>query len=63
MSSSCGSCNCADKSQCGKNGWIFAVDEQISEDIFTVMDAPVAENHGKCKCGSSCSCTTCTCGH
>ncbi|KAM7498701.1 hypothetical protein LguiA_023115 [Lonicera macranthoides] len=28
-----------------------------------VMDAPAAEHDGKCKCGPSCSCTSCTCGH
>ncbi len=62
-SDKCGSCDCADKSQCGKNG--FTADIIETEKSYTVvMDAPAAaENDGKCKCGSSCSCTDCTCGH
>ncbi|CAM8978989.1 unnamed protein product [Rhodiola kirilowii] len=62
--SSCGNCDCADKSQCGKgNSYLFAIAETESYADTMVMDAPVAEHDGKCKCGSSCSCTTCTCGH
>ncbi|MCH89759.1 metallothionein-like protein type 3-like [Trifolium medium] len=48
MSSSCGNCDCADKSQCG-----------FVETV--VMDAPAVEHD--CKCGSNCTCTNCTCGH
>nr|AEQ54919.1 metallothionin 3 [Salvia miltiorrhiza] len=63
MSDKCGSCDCADKSQCGKNGYTADIIE-TEKSYAMVMDAPAAaENDGKCKCGSSCSCTDCTCGH
>ncbi|KAK6134603.1 hypothetical protein DH2020_031662 [Rehmannia glutinosa] len=51
MADKCGSCDCSDKSQCVYTTMI-------------VMDVPeAAENDGKCKCGTSCACTDCTCGH
>ncbi|KAL8141318.1 hypothetical protein V2J09_007339 [Rumex salicifolius] len=60
MSSACGSCDCADKNQCGKGNQygveIFET-EQMSNIDSMMMDA---ENDCKC-CGSSCACTNCTC--
>ncbi|OWM88660.1 metallothionein-like protein type 3 [Punica granatum] len=66
MSDMCGSCDCADKSQCVKKGSSYTADIVETEISYTstmVMDAPAMENDGKCKCGTSCSCTNCTCGH
>uniref|UniRef100_I1KDW5 Type 3 metallothionein MT3 n=1 Tax=Glycine max TaxID=3847 RepID=I1KDW5_SOYBN len=50
MSNTCGNCDCADKTSCT---YIETV----------VMDVPAAEHDGKCKCGTNCTCTDCTCGH
>ncbi|EYU44943.1 hypothetical protein MIMGU_mgv1a017579mg [Erythranthe guttata] len=63
-SDKCGSCDCSDKSQCGKKGYTADIIEtqKSYNETTIVMDAPAAEHDG-CKCGSSCSCTTCTCGH
>ncbi|KAF5728309.1 hypothetical protein HS088_TW21G00456 [Tripterygium wilfordii] len=66
MSSTCGNCDCADQSQCTKKGSSYALDIVETEksrfdDIF--MEVLVAENDGKCKCGTNCTCTNCTCGH
>ncbi|KAL3733744.1 hypothetical protein ACJRO7_023157 [Eucalyptus globulus] len=66
MSDKCGNCDCADQSQCTKKGSSYAADfvETEKSHIETVfMDAPAAEHDGKCKCGSNCACTNCTCGH
>ncbi|KAH6795694.1 hypothetical protein C2S51_036680 [Perilla frutescens var. frutescens] len=65
MADKCGSCDCADKSQCVKKGYTADIIETESYTVEAmVMDAPAATEHdGKCKCGSSCSCTNCTCGH
>ena len=65
MSSTCGNCDCADKTNCVKKGSSYTVDIVETEKNFVstvVMDVPAAENDGKCKCGSSCTCTNCTCG-
>ncbi|XP_073127534.1 metallothionein-like protein type 3 [Henckelia pumila] len=64
MSDMCGSCDCADKAQCVKKGYTadIIVTENISE-MSLVVDAPAAEHDGKCKCGTSCACTNCTCGN
>ncbi|KAI3457460.1 hypothetical protein Pfo_014123 [Paulownia fortunei] len=65
MSDKCGNCDCSDKSQCVKKG--YAADFVETEKSYAetiVMDAPAAAEHdGKCKCGTSCACTNCTCGH
>ncbi|OAY54898.1 hypothetical protein MANES_03G110500v8 [Manihot esculenta] len=65
MSSTCGNCDCADKSQ--KKGSSYTADIVETEKSFVstvVMEVPAAaENDGKCKCGANCTCTTCTCGH
>ncbi|GAU51602.1 hypothetical protein TSUD_372940 [Trifolium subterraneum] len=62
MSSSCGNCDCADKSQCGKgNNYGVTIVETKSFVETAVMDAPAVEHD--CKCGSNCTCTNCTCGH
>ncbi|PON68011.1 Metallothionein-like protein type [Parasponia andersonii] len=66
MSDKCGSCDCADKSQCVKKGSSYSlviVETEKSYMDAVVMDAPAAEHNGKCKCGTSCSCVNCTCGH
>ncbi|KAL0406806.1 UNVERIFIED_CONTAM: Metallothionein-like protein type 3 [Sesamum latifolium] len=68
MSDKCGNCDCADKTQCVKNGYaaadIMEAEEIISYTETVVVDvtAAAAEHDGKCKCGSSCACTDCTCG-
>ncbi|KAH7511265.1 hypothetical protein ACOSP7_030784 [Xanthoceras sorbifolium] len=64
MSDKCGNCDCSDKSQCVKKGSSYAADivETGSYVSFVEMDVPAAENDGKCKCGSRCACTNCTCG-
>ncbi|OIV99160.1 hypothetical protein TanjilG_01135 [Lupinus angustifolius] len=65
MSSTCGNCDCADKNQCGKgNNYGVVITETEKSYIETaVMDVLAAEDDGNCKCGSSCACVTCTCGH
>ncbi|XP_071684106.1 metallothionein-like protein 3A [Lolium perenne] len=62
MSNTCGNCDCSNKNDCPKKGnsyGIVMVDTKKSH--FEVQE--VTENDGKCKCGTSCSCTNCTCGH
>nr|AWI62540.1 metallothionein protein type 3 [Persea americana var. drymifolia] len=63
--STCGNCDCADKSQCVKKGNSYGVDIIETEKSFYdgVVEVPAAENDGNCKCGASCNCTTCSCGH
>nr|UZX50344.1 metallothionein type 3 [Avena sativa]BDU59497.1 metallothionein type 3 [Avena sativa] len=64
MSNTCGNCDCADKTNCVKKGdsyGIVMVDTEKSH--LEEVQQEVAENDGKCKCGTSCSCTNCTCGH
>ncbi|KAF4386641.1 hypothetical protein CsatB_011734 [Cannabis sativa] len=66
MSDKCGNCDCADKTQCVKKGSSYSlviVEAEKSYMETMVMDGPSAENDGKCKCGTSCTCTNCTCGH
>ncbi|KAK6132672.1 hypothetical protein DH2020_033507 [Rehmannia glutinosa] len=66
MSDKCGNCDCADTTQCVKKGYatdIIETDKRYSYMETVVMDAPAAEHDGKCKCGTSCACTNCTCGH
>nr|DAD20944.1 TPA_asm: hypothetical protein HUJ06_022408 [Nelumbo nucifera] len=61
--STCGNCDCADKSQKKGNGYTIEIIE--TEKSFyenTVSEVPAAEHDGKCKCGSSCTCVDCTCG-
>ncbi|KAM0933637.1 hypothetical protein DsansV1_C35g0230981 [Dioscorea sansibarensis] len=63
--SSCGNCDCADKSQCVKKGNSYGVVITETEKSYfaEVVEAPVgAEHDGKCKCGASCTCVDCTCG-
>ncbi|KAG2677816.1 hypothetical protein I3843_12G116800 [Carya illinoinensis] len=66
MSDKCGDCDCADKSQCVKkgNGYGLVIVETEKSYSTVVMDSPAAAEHdGKCQCGASCTCTSCTCGH
>ncbi|XP_020267036.1 metallothionein-like protein type 3 [Asparagus officinalis] len=63
--STCGNCDCADKSQCvkkGNNYGVVIVDTEKStfEDVVEVADC--GENDGKCKCGTNCTCDGCNCG-
>ncbi|EPS69539.1 type 3 metallothionein [Genlisea aurea] len=58
MSGVCGNCDCADKTQCVKNGNVAEMFE-IEKIVF--VDVPAgAEND--CKCGSNCTCAGCKCG-
>ncbi|CAA6661131.1 unnamed protein product [Spirodela intermedia] len=64
--SSCGNCDCADKTQCVKKGSRYGMDileagNSYGGDAGFVMAGE--ENDPKCKCGPNCSCTTCSCGH
>ncbi|KAF3543208.1 hypothetical protein DY000_02004294 [Brassica cretica] len=64
MSDKCGSCDCADKTQCVKKGTSYILDivetqESYKEAMF--MDVGAEENGCQCKCGSTCSCVNCTC--
>ncbi|EOA31817.1 hypothetical protein CARUB_v10015040mg [Capsella rubella] len=66
MSNNCGSCDCADKTQCGKKGTSYIVDIVETQESYKeamIMDVGAEENDAncKCKCGSTCSCTNCTC--
>ncbi|KAK9150122.1 hypothetical protein Syun_008431 [Stephania yunnanensis] len=63
--SSCGNCDCADKSQCVKKGNGYAVEIVETQKSYydnPVNEAPAAEHNGNCKCGDNCSCVDCTCG-
>ncbi|CAN8259257.1 unnamed protein product [Cochlearia groenlandica] len=66
MSDKCGSCDCADKTQCVKKTTSYTFDivetqESYKEEAM-MMDVVGAEENGcNCKCGSSCSCVNCTC--
>ncbi|KAH7657644.1 Metallothionein domain-containing protein [Dioscorea alata] len=66
--SSCGNCDCADKSQCVKKGNNYGVviteteKSYFAEVVETPASATGAEHDGKCKCGASCTCVDCTCG-
>ncbi|KAL5989873.1 cystathionine beta-lyase [Asimina triloba] len=66
--STCGDCDCADKSQCKKQGSSYTVDivetdKSFGRNVVEVAPAAFAENDGKCKCGAGCACVDCTCGH
>nr|KYP42359.1 Metallothionein-like protein 1 [Cajanus cajan] len=65
MSSTCGNCDCSDKNQCtkGNNNGIVIVETEKSYNETVVMDVAAAEHNGNCKCGPSCTCVDCTCGH
>ncbi|KAG4980709.1 hypothetical protein AAZX31_12G143100 [Glycine max] len=64
MSNTCGNCDCADKTNCTKGNSYGVIVETEKSYIETVdMDVPAAEHDGKCKCGTNCTCTDCTCGH
>ncbi|WOL11104.1 metallothionein-like protein [Canna indica] len=63
--STCGNCDCADKSQCVKkgNGYVVEIVETAKSYFEDMVDAPAAAEHdGKCKCGAACGCTDCKCG-
>ncbi|KAJ4976732.1 hypothetical protein NE237_001838 [Protea cynaroides] len=65
--STCGNCDCADKSQCVKKGNSYGVEIVETEKSYyedaIIEVAAAAEHDGKCKCGAGCTCTDCTCGH
>ncbi|KAF3771771.1 Metallothionein-like protein type 3 [Nymphaea thermarum] len=63
--STCGNCDCADKSQCVKKGNSYGIDIVDTDKSYfdEVVEVPMAaESGGKCKCGASCKCVNCTCG-
>ncbi|CAN6483591.1 unnamed protein product [Victoria cruziana] len=63
--STCGNCDCADRSQCVKKGNSYGIDIVGTEKSYfdeTVEMPMAAENDGKCKCGASCKCVNCSCG-
>ncbi|KAL8510265.1 hypothetical protein ACS0TY_017178 [Phlomoides rotata] len=61
-SAKCGNCDCSDQATCVKKG--YAADIVETEKSYTTMEETIVMEHdGKCKCGSSCSCTNCTCAH
>ncbi|URE11776.1 hypothetical protein MUK42_34357 [Musa troglodytarum] len=63
--STCGNCDCADKSQCVKKGNSNAIESVATEKSYFdgVVDAPAtAETEGDCMCGPSCACVDCQCG-
>ncbi|GLT26353.1 hypothetical protein SLA2020_014290 [Shorea laevis] len=67
MSDKCADCNCNDPSKCDKpkQGSSYTVDIVETVKSYTatfVMEDSFGENDGKCKCGTNCSCTNCTCG-
>ncbi|CAN6558136.1 unnamed protein product [Malus baccata var. baccata] len=63
MSGKCSDCDCADSSQKKGNGYDLVIVETENRSMDTVVvDAPAAENDGKCKCGTTCPCVNCTCG-
>nr|ABR16376.1 unknown [Picea sitchensis] len=62
MSSGCGNCDCADKSQCTKKGNSFGVETvetSYNMSFDYEMETVGAENN--CKCGPGCKCNDCTC--
>nr|ACC77568.1 type 3 metallothionein [Prosopis juliflora]AIE88423.1 metallothionein type 3 [Prosopis glandulosa] len=67
MSDKCGNCDCADKSQCVKKGNGYVADiidpDNSYDESYMMAGAAAGEHDGKCKCGPSCSCVDCTCGH
>ncbi|KAK4727973.1 hypothetical protein R3W88_032890 [Solanum pinnatisectum] len=63
MSNKCGSCNCADVSQCVKKENQYDIIIVDKSETVVMMDVGAEEHDGKCKCGSSCACVNCTCAH
>uniref|UniRef100_M1B8I3 Metallothionein n=1 Tax=Solanum tuberosum TaxID=4113 RepID=M1B8I3_SOLTU len=63
MSNKCGSCDCADVSQCVKKENQYDIIIVDKSDTVVMMDVGAEEHDGKCKCGSSCACVNCTCAH
>ncbi|CAL4965872.1 unnamed protein product [Urochloa decumbens] len=66
MSDKCGNCDCADRSQCTKKGDSYSVvmPDTGSQPLARpeVEEVVTGAEHDGCKCGTSCSCTNCTCG-
>ncbi|KAG5546233.1 hypothetical protein RHGRI_018423 [Rhododendron griersonianum] len=46
-----------------KKGNTIVIETEKSYVETFVVDAPAAENDGKCKCGTGCACVNCSCGH
>ncbi|KGN56243.1 hypothetical protein Csa_011531 [Cucumis sativus] len=63
--STCGNCDCSDKTQCVKQGSSYGAviteNENSSFDAI-VMDFPAAEHNDKCSC-NPCSCPDCGCNN
>ncbi|RIQ77605.1 hypothetical protein D2E30_24065 [Mycobacteroides abscessus] len=62
MADKCGNCDCADKTQCVKKGDSYGI-VMVDTEKSHLEVHETAENDDKCKCGTSCTCTNCTCGH
>nr|ACL80667.1 metallothionein [Solanum nigrum] len=63
MSDKCSNCDCADVSQCVRKESQYDVVIVEKSETVVMMDVGAEEHDGKCKCGSSCACVNCTCGH
>ncbi|KAH0707121.1 hypothetical protein KY289_012197 [Solanum tuberosum] len=63
MSNKCGSCDCADVSQCVKKENQYDIIIADKSETVVMMEVGAEEHDGKCKCGSSCACVNCTCAH
>ncbi|KAG1330245.1 Metallothionein-like protein 3B [Cocos nucifera] len=61
--SSCGNCDCADKSQCQKKGnsYGIVIVETEKSHFGEVMEITAAMETD-CKCSSNCTCAGCNCG-
>ncbi|KAI5662569.1 hypothetical protein M9H77_21892 [Catharanthus roseus] len=62
MSDKCGNCDSADNTQCTKKENTFDIIQTENGYTESIVMEEGAENDGKCKCGTSCSCVNCTCG-
>nr|ASR83110.1 Metallothionein 3a [Dracaena cambodiana] len=64
--SSCGNCDCPDKTNCPKKGNTYGVviveaEKRTFDEVVEV--AAFNENDGKCQCGTNCTCVDCGCGN
>eukprot|EP01018_Ginkgo_biloba_P010202 Gb_26428 [translate_table: standard] len=71
MSSGCGNCDCADKSQCTKKAKSFGVEiVETNNNKMSIygscsweFEMEIVGGENDCKCGPGCKCNGCTCGH